>query len=100
MDESQEEVLAKCDLAMVRDEIIDVHRMMNAEAAKNGEEAIFRNEYAAAWCAFRDRPTIATAQALLTFAPQLSEYFAMCSPGHEFYERARFLKARRMLNTR
>jgi len=85
--------IAKSNLAMVRDEIINLHQMMNAEAAKNGETAAFRTEYVSAWYAFRDEPTIATAQALLALAPQLSEYFEMCSPGHEFYERAQLLKS-------
>jgi hypothetical protein len=91
-DEHREAVLAKSDLAMVRDEIISLHQMFKAVAAKTGEEAIFKTEYVDAWYAFRDGPTIATAQALLAVATHLSEYFAMCSPGHDFYERARFLK--------
>ena len=86
--------LERSDLAMVRDEIVNLHQMMNAEAAKNGETAVFRKEYVAAWYTFSDAPTTATAQALLAVAPQLSDYFAMCPPGHEFYERARFLKER------
>jgi hypothetical protein len=99
-DEPREAVLTKADLAMVRDEITDAHEMMCVEAAKSGEKAIFRNEYVAAWYAFRDGPTTATAQALLAVAPQLSEYFAMCSPGHEFYERARLLRERGVLPQR
>lgn len=79
---------------MVRDEILNLHKMMNAEAAKNGEKAVFKSEYVAAWQAFRDGPSIGTARALLSYAPQLLDYFEMCSPGHEFYERARFLKER------
>jgi hypothetical protein len=93
-EQSTEALLSKADLAMVRDEIINLHEMLKAEAAKTAEKAIFKTEYVDAWYAFRDGPTIVTAHALLAVAPQLSEYFAMCSPGHDFYERARFLKDR------
>jgi hypothetical protein len=99
-DEHREAVLAQCDLAMVRDEIINFHQIAKTEAAKTGDEVVFKTEYVDAWYAFRDGPTIATAQALLAVAPQLSEYFARCSPDHEFYELTRFLKEHGVLTTR
>jgi len=88
------DVLAKADLMMARDEIADMHRMWNAEAAQQGGEYIFPVEYANAWKAFRDNPTITTARALLESAPPLIMYFEMCSPGHNFYANARYLKGR------
>jgi hypothetical protein len=53
---------------------------------------IFKTEYVNAWYAFRDGPSVGTALVLLDNAPQLLEYFEMCSSGHDFYERTRFLK--------
>jgi hypothetical protein len=85
-------VLAKCDLLMARDEIASMHRMMNAQGEKEGGAYYFRNEYAAAWAAFRDKPTIDTARILLNVAPPLLQYFEMCSSGSSFYSTSRLLK--------
>ena len=87
-------VLKKSDLVMARDEIADMHRKLNTQGAKEGGEYIFKVDYVAAWQAFRDGPSIDTAQALLDNAPHLLEYFEMCCPGHSFYSTARFLKER------
>lgn len=87
-------VLAKADLAMARDEIASMHSMVNAQAEKEGRAYYFKNEYVAAWEAFRDRPTIDTARVLLDVAPPLSQYFEMCSPGSSFYSTSRLLKKR------
>jgi hypothetical protein len=87
-------VLNKSDLLMARDEIADMHRMLNEQAAKEGGEYIFKVEYVSAWQTFRDSPSIDTARRLLDVAPHLLEYFEMCSPGHSFYSTSRYLKER------
>lgn len=87
-------VISKCDLAMARDEIADMHRMLNAEAQKKGGKYCFKTEYATAWNTFRDNPTAASARILLSVAPQLLQYFEMCSSGSDFYEMSRHLKNR------
>jgi len=97
MTEHSDAILSKSDLPMVRDEILNLHRMFNEQAAKDGGKMAFKTEYVDAWYAFRDGPTVNTARALLDNAPQLLEYFEMCCPGHDFYQRARFLKDRGVL---
>jgi len=92
MMEQRDALLARSDLPMVRDEILSLHRMFKEQAAKDGGAMAFKTEYVNAWCAFRDGPTVSTARVLLDNAPQLLEYFEMCSPGHSFYESTRFLK--------
>ena len=87
-------VLAKADLALARDEIASMHSMVNAQAEKEGGAYYFKNEYVAAWEAFRDSPTIDTARVLLNVAPSLSQYFEMCSRGSSFYSTSRLLKER------
>ena len=87
-------MLNKCDLFMARNEIADMHKMLNAQAAKEGGEYIFKIEYVTAWQAFRDSPSISTARKLLGIAPHLLEYFEMCSPGNSFYSTAHYLKER------
>jgi hypothetical protein len=62
-------VLAKTDLLMARDEIASMHRMLNAQGEKEGGAYYFKNDYVAAWEAFRDAPTVNTARALLDVAP-------------------------------
>jgi len=71
-----------------------MHRMLNAQGEKEGGAYCFKNEYVAAWEAFRDRPTIDAARMLLDVAPQLLQYFEMCSPGSSFYSTSRLLKER------
>jgi len=87
-------LLSKCDLLMARDEIADMHRKLNAQAEREGGEYIFKNDYVAAWEAFRDNPNIGTARELLDVAPLLLQYFEMCSPGSSFYSTSRYLKER------
>ena len=87
-------VLKKSDLVMARDEIADMHKKLNEQAAKEGGEYIFKVEYVSAWQTFRDAPSIDTAHHLLDVAPHLLEYFEMCSPGHSFYSTSRYLKER------
>src|SRR5258708_342135 len=89
-----DKVLGKCDLLMTRDEITVMHRMLNAEAEKEGGAYHFKNDYVAAWESFRNRPTIDSARLLLDVAPQLLQYFEMCSPGTSFYSTNRLLKDR------
>ena len=92
--QKQNAILAKSDLLMARDEIADMHMMLNEQAAKEGGEYIFKTEYIAAWQSFRDNPNIGTARTLLKEAPHLLEYFNMCSPDHNFYSTSRYLKER------
>jgi hypothetical protein len=87
-----DEVLNKCDFAMARDEIADMHKMLNKQGSKEGGEYIFKNEYVAALQSFRDNPNKETARALLKEAPHLLDYFNMCSPDHSFYSTSRYLK--------
>jgi hypothetical protein len=97
MTEQRDAVLARSDLPMVRDEIVNLHRMFKDQAAKDGSTVAFKTEYVNAWYAFRDGPTVSTARVLLDNAPQLLEYFEMCCPGHDFYERTQFLRDRGVL---
>ena len=87
-------VLGQCDLIMARDEIANMHRTFNAQGEKEGGAYYFHHDYAAAWEAFRAKPTIETARALLAVAPPLLQYFEMCSPGNSFYSTSRILKER------
>jgi hypothetical protein len=92
--DSRDDVLAKSDMQMARDEIADFHKMVNERAAREGGEYLFKTEYVAAWQAFRDDPNINTARKFLDEAPNLLQYFQMCSPGHDFYTTSRSLKER------
>lgn len=85
-------VLSKCDLSMARDEIAEMHKTLNAQGEKEGGGYYFKKEYVAAWEALRDNPNIDTARALLNVAPELLQYFEMCSPGSSFYSASRHLK--------
>jgi hypothetical protein len=87
-------VLSKCNLPMARNEIANMHRMLNAQGERNGGGYYFKNEYVAAWETFRGNPNIDTARELLEVAPQLLQYFEMCSPGSSFYSTSQFLKER------
>lgn len=71
MTEQRNAVLARSDLPMVREEILNLHRMFQDQAAKDGGKMIFKTEYVNAWHAFRDGPSVGTAQVLLDHAPQL-----------------------------
>jgi len=72
-------ILAKCDLQMARDQIADMHRMLNAQVKESGA-LYFKNEYVFAWEAFRDKPTIDNARVLLDIAPQLLRYLRCALP--------------------
>jgi hypothetical protein len=63
-------LLAKSDLPKVRDEIRHFHALCEQQAAKDGCEVVFKNDYVQAWSAFRDNPTSTSALALLDIAPQ------------------------------
>jgi hypothetical protein len=86
-------LLAKSDLRMVRDEICHFHALCKEQAAKEGCEVFFKDDYVQAWSAFHDNPTSASALTLLDLAPQLMEIVEKCSPGCESYELTRFLEA-------
>lgn len=94
MDEHCEVVLAAADLIMARDQMAYTHQMFNDEAAKKGGKYLFRNEYVAAWQAFRDNPTIDTARTFLAVAPPFLECLEQCCPGQSFHSAERFLKDR------
>lgn len=85
-------VLCKSNLSMTRDEIIDFHKMMNAQGEAEGGAYLFPKEYIAAWETFRDHPSIDNARALLEIAPELVRYFEDCSPGSDFYATNTYLK--------
>jgi hypothetical protein len=87
-------VIGKSDLLMAREEIADMHRMIESRGEEEGGVYVFKKEYVAAWEAFRDRPTVDTARVLLDAAPQLVEYFEMCSPGSIFYLASRLRQER------
>jgi hypothetical protein len=87
-------ILGRCDLLMARDEIADMHRILNAQGEMEGGAYYFKIEYVAAWEAFRDKPTVDTARVLLDVAPYLLRYFEMCSPGSNFYSTSRLLRER------
>lgn len=89
-----EDVLNTCDLSMARDEIADMHRMTNAQAEREGGAHYYKQEYVAAWEAFRDDPTIENARTLVSAAPPLLKYFEMCSPGHSFHSTEQYLRER------
>jgi len=93
---SWDAVLSKCDLLMARDEIAEMHKMLNAQGEREGGGYYFKEEYVAAWEALRDNPNIDTARALLNVAPELLQYFEMCSPGSSFYSTSRHLKENRL----
>jgi hypothetical protein len=77
---------------MARDEIVDFHRITNTLAEAEGGAYYFKNEYIAAWEAFRDNPTIENARALLEVAPILLKYFEDCSPGGDIYATNTYLR--------
>ena len=87
-------VLNVCDLAMVRDEIIDFHKMVNAQAEAEGGKYLFQADYVAAWENFRDNPNTESARRLLNVAPTLSRYSEACVPGGDLFAANSFLKKR------
>lgn len=80
-----DDMLNMCDLAMVRDEIIDFHKIMKAEGEAEGGAYLVSKEYLAAWETFRDNPNIDNARTLLEIAPPLLSYFEGCCPGGGLY---------------
>ena len=72
--------LSNCDLIKTRDAIADMHRLANEEAEAQGGTYYWSPEYVAAWTSFRDKPTIANAEALLRVAPALLRFFEMHDP--------------------
>jgi hypothetical protein len=87
-------VLGKCDLLMARDGIAEMHRTLNAEAERKGGHYMFQQDYVTVWEAFRDKPSIETARALLRVAPSLLQPFQSCSIGGGLYSTNRPLKRR------
>jgi hypothetical protein len=85
-------VLNKCDLTMARDEIIDFHKIVNAQGEAEGGSYVFPKAYIVAWEDFRDNPNIDSAQTLLEVAPTLLRYFEDCSPGGDLYATNTYLK--------
>lgn len=85
-------VLNQCDLAMARDEIIDFHKIVNAQGEAEGGAYVFPQNYVAAWEHFRDSPTVDNARMLLEAAPSLLRYFEACSPGSSFYFTKTYVK--------
>jgi hypothetical protein len=55
-------------------------------AEQQGGEQYFKDEYVAAWYAFRDNPNAGAARAFLKAAPPVIMYFESCSPGGNFFE--------------
>ena len=89
--EALDEILCRCDLLMVRNEILRLHELLNAQAREAGGVHVFKSEYVAAWYAFRDAPTIQTSAAFIATAPPVLEYFKACCPGGNLYEPNRFI---------
>jgi hypothetical protein len=87
-----DDVLNRCDLLMARDEILDFHKIVNAEGEAEGGAYYFKKEYVAAWETFRGNPNIDNARTLLEVAPKLIEYFEGCSPSGSFYATNQYLK--------
>jgi len=84
-------VPANCDLVMVRDEIADMHKLMNSEAEKEGGSYVFEEKYVSAWEAFCANPTLDNAETLLEIAPMLIHYFESCAPGGSLYITSAYL---------
>jgi hypothetical protein len=87
-------VLNNCDLVMARDEIVVMHRRLNEEAKQKHGGYFWKNEYVAAWYAFRDDPNIETARAFLDTAPTALPYFESCSPGGTLCSTNRYFRER------
>ncbi|MGD0469678.1 MAG: hypothetical protein ABSA54_14965 [Terriglobales bacterium] len=83
-----------CDLVMTANQIRDMLRMTEQEAAAKGEAAYYKKEFLEVLHPFVESPSLATATPLLQVAPFLRPYFEKCSPGGEFYEMRRFLNGR------
>lgn len=80
-----------CDFAMVAEEIREMLRMMNTEAASQGGNAYYKPEFLSVLNSFLKQPSSETAQPLLNLAPSMYTYFENCSPGGSFYETRAFL---------
>jgi hypothetical protein len=87
-------VLNKCDLSMARDEIANMHKLLNAKADREGIGYYFSPEYVAAWEAFRDHPSMDNAAKFLEVVPGALQYFETCCPGTMIYEANKSLKER------
>lgn len=87
------DVLAKCDLLMARDEIIEFHQAIEREAEQKGTRAYVTHEYARAWGKFCEAPTMENAIAFLVVAPALAPHFEACSPGGKFFEIDKVLRS-------
>jgi hypothetical protein len=77
--------LETCDFALARDEIADFFKLANAEANREGGEAIWKTEFVRGWEGFSTTPNSETARAWLGMAPEyatmIMTYLADCCPG-------------------
>jgi hypothetical protein len=84
--DQQEPELECCDFESVADEIKDMLRMNENEAAARGEEAYYDPKFLAALYPFLETPSRETAGPLLQLAPMLSKYFPAYKPGGTFHD--------------
>jgi hypothetical protein len=84
-------VLKTCDFAMTAEELRNMLKTTQDQAAAKGEEAYFKSEFLEVLYPFLENPSASTATQLLEIAPFLRSYFEECSPGGDFYEMKRYL---------
>ena len=63
------------DLLGLREDIVRMHQLAEAQAKKSNGAPYYEKTYAAAWEVFRDNPTRDNAQTLLNAAPPLRRMF-------------------------
>lgn len=79
-------LLKSCDFNMAAEEIRDMLKIMEQEAASTGERPYYKQEFLDVLYPFLNYPSLPTAMALLEAAPFLRSYFEQCSPGGSFHE--------------
>ena len=78
-----------CDFELVRAELAEFFRIANEDAAKEGGNVAYKQEFVAGWDRFAANPCMETAAAWLNGARDyeslLLKYFSDCSTGGQFY---------------
>jgi len=79
------EILKRCDFQLAREQIADFFASSNREAAAQGVQAIFREEFVVAWHLFSEHPNYQNAVGLIeshpSAAPMMWTFFVLSGPG-------------------
>ncbi len=71
-------ILECCDFNLAKEVLAETIRLANREAAEQGAEAFFKQEYIAGWKRFSEKPCLETALAWLDEAPDYEPILMSC----------------------